>query len=94
MKILTVNLLQSGRVAYLGPENVWVDQLRDASLFSDEEADAVLAVQSLRLTEIAGAYLLDADEQHAPTGRDAVKERIRSLGPSVRADIRAGQERV
>lgn len=87
MKAVTAHLLRDGRVVYLGTDDRWVDRLDDASRLDPAIADAVLANALARATEIAGVYLIDIDPTGLPAGRDAIKERIRSAGPTVRPDL-------
>lgn len=82
MKALTGNRLRDGRVVYLAPDDTWAESLADAALFDDADAEAVLEAGKSRVTEIADAYLIDA-AAGAPIGREALRETIRSTGPTV-----------
>ncbi|MEL6359768.1 MAG: DUF2849 domain-containing protein [Pseudomonadota bacterium] len=86
MKAVTVNRLTDGVVMYLGADDSWVEGLEDAVLFEGLEADDALARASARVTEIAGAYLIEATPEGA-AGREAIRETIRSKGPTVREDL-------
>ncbi|MGE0408361.1 MAG: DUF2849 domain-containing protein [Amphiplicatus sp.] len=86
MKAVTGNRLSDGRVVYLAPDDSWTERLAGAELFSDEEADAVLAAAKARIREVASAYLIDADEKGA-AGQKALRETIRAEGPTVRPDL-------
>ena len=86
MKAVTVNLLETGRVAYLGAGGSWVGRLEDAALFDGPEADAALAEAAARKREVADAYLIEATRNGA-AGREAVRETIRNAGPTVRSDL-------
>ena len=86
MKAVTANLLHGGRVVYLGTDGSWADSITEAALFEGEAADAALAAAERRATEIAGAYLIEATPE-GPAGREALRERIRNAGPTVRADL-------
>ncbi|MEO0398401.1 MAG: DUF2849 domain-containing protein [Pseudomonadota bacterium] len=88
MKAVTANLLTDGRVVYLGPEGDWVERLQEAQLFADDAAaDAALASVAARIKDVADAYLIDATEDGAAAGREAIRETIRNNGPTVRADL-------
>ena len=87
MKAVTINLLRDGRVAYLGAAGEFVADIAEAALFDGAEADDALARVKARTTDVADAYLIDAAEDRQPNGRDAIKETIRSKGPTVREDL-------
>ena len=86
MKAVTANLLRDGRVVYLADDDSWAERIADARLLDDAEADAVLAAAKARATEIAAAYLIDADTKGA-AGQKALRETIRATGPTVRPDL-------
>lgn len=86
MKAVTGNLLRDGRVVYLAADNSWSERLAAARLLDEEEAEAVLAAAKARATEIASAYLIDADADGA-AGQKALRETIRAAGPTVRPDL-------
>ncbi len=86
MKAVTANLLKDGRVVYLAADNSWTERLGAARLLGDEEAEAVLAAAKARATEIAAAYLIDADANGA-AGQKALRETIRAIGPTIRPDL-------
>jgi hypothetical protein len=86
MKAVTANLLKDGRVVYLAEDNSWAERIAAARLLDDAEADAVLAAAKARATEIAAAYLIDADTKGA-AGQKALRETIRATGPTVRRDL-------
>ncbi|CAN5271941.1 hypothetical protein BH09PSE1_BH09PSE1_13000 [soil metagenome] len=82
MKIVTGNRLSDGRVIYLGRAGDAVESLSDAALFEPETAEAALAVAAARPAVFVGAYLVEVTG-HTPSGRDRLKETIRSAGPTV-----------
>jgi len=86
MKAVTGNRLDDGRVVYLAPNDTWTEHLGCAAQFSDEDAADVLAAAKTRVTEIAEAYLIEVDGK-AAAGREALRETIRSAGPTVRRDL-------
>jgi len=86
MKAVTGNRLDDGRVVYLAPNDTWTERLICAAQFSDEDAADVLAAAKTRVTEIADAYLIEVDGK-AAAGREALRETIRSAGPTVRRDL-------
>lgn len=87
MKAVTGNRLTDGVVVYLASDGAWTERLADARLLADEEADAVLVEAQKRVTEIASAYLITAEEGGRAGGREVIRETIRSSGPTVRTDL-------
>jgi len=87
MKAVTGNRLTDGVVVYLSSNGAWTERLSDARLLADEDADAVLAEAQKRVTEIASAYLITAEEGGRAGGREIIRETIRNSGPTVRTDL-------
>ena len=87
MKAITANALEDGAVVYLGDNDAWTTCLKDAARFNDEEAGTVLAAAQTRVDEITDAYLIAVDETGKPSGRDHLREAIRTKGPTVRTDL-------
>lgn len=86
MKAVTGNRLDDGAVVYLDDRDEWISDLSRAARFEDDDSRAVLAAAQSRVTEIAGAYLIDVNEA-GPAGREALRETIRQSGPTVREDL-------
>jgi hypothetical protein len=86
MKAVTANRLSDGAVVYLGEDDALVDRLAEAALFDESAAKNALARLLERPTIVAAAYLIDADAT-GPAGREALRETIRSRGPTVRRDL-------
>lgn len=83
MKIITVNRLRDGRVAYIGPSGAAVDAIEQAQGFADAAAaEAALADVARRVTEFASAYLIEV-ENRQPAGRERLRETIRRSGPTI-----------
>lgn len=87
MKAVTASRLSDGAVIYLKSDGLWALRLADAAQFSDADAAEALAKTATRVTEIAGAYLIDVDPEGRPVGREALREKIRRAGPTVRMDL-------
>ncbi len=83
MKAITANRLHDGVVVYLGSDDQWTESLSDARLYEDEQADGALAAMSTRMREVAVVWLIDVSPDHLATGREALRETIRSEGPTV-----------
>ena len=86
MKAITGNLLRNGRVVYLTLDGTWTDHLAKAHTFADDDAEGALESAKQRVIEIAGAYLIEVNAG-AAAGREALRETIRSAGPTVRRDL-------
>lgn len=82
MKLLTANRLTDGRVVYLGEANQAVDAIEAALVLDTEAAEAALVLAQSRPAVFVSPYLIEV-EAREPSGRDRLKERIRSAGPTV-----------
>ena len=82
MKIVTANRLSDGRVIYAGVDNQPVDRLEQAAVLDETTAESVLADVAARPDIFVNPYLVEVQD-HAPSGRDRLKERIRATGPTV-----------
>lgn len=82
MKIVTANRLSDGRVIYAGVDNQPVDSIEQASVLDDTGAEIVLAEVAGRPDVFVNPYLFEVSDR-TPSGRDRLKERIRSAGPTV-----------
>lgn len=82
MKLITANRLSDGRVIYVGRDGDAVAAIADAATFDEDQADAALALAAARPDVFVNPYLVEVRDQ-TPSGRDRLKETIRSTGPSV-----------
>jgi hypothetical protein len=82
MKIVTANRLSDGRVIYVGADASVVEDLASAALFDTNAADAALSVAASQPATFVNPYLVEVTG-HTPSGRDRLKETIRSAGPTV-----------
>ncbi|QSF55499.1 DUF2849 domain-containing protein [Brevundimonas fontaquae] len=89
MKIVTANRLSDGRVIYAGAGNQPVEQLAQASVLDEATAEIVLADVAGRPDVFVNPYLFDVQDR-TPSGRDRLKERIRSAGPTVGHSVVGG----
>lgn len=86
-KAVTANRLADGRVVYWTRGGHWAERLADAAFFSDAaEADEAATRARARITEVADAYLIEADASGA-AGRAALRETIRASGPTTQPDV-------
>lgn len=89
MKIVTANRFADGRVIYAGADNQPVERLELASVLEDVAAEGVLAEVAGRPDVFVNPYLVEVLD-HVPSGRDRLKERIRSAGPTVGHSVAGG----
>lgn len=89
MKIVTANRLSDGRVIYAGVDNQPVETIDQASVLDEAAADIVLAEVAGRPAVFVNPYLVEV-QGHTPSGRDRLKERIRSAGPTVGHSVAGG----
>ncbi len=82
MKIITANRLSDGRVIYADANGAPVESLSLAGVFEPEAAEVVLAGAARNPAVFVNPYLVEVTG-HAPSGRDRLKETIRSVGPTV-----------
>lgn len=82
MRIITANRLWDGRVIYVGAGLEAVERIDEAALFDDADAEAAVAAAAARPSVFVNPYAVEV-QGHAPSGRDRLKERIRSAGPTV-----------
>ncbi|WP_299927283.1 DUF2849 domain-containing protein [uncultured Pelagimonas sp.] len=82
-KVITANALAEGDVVYLDANDVWVRDLAQADLITDEAvADARLVEASTQHDIVVGVYL--ADMKAGENGPEPVhfREEFRRRGPS------------
>lgn len=89
MKIVTANRLSDGRVIYAGVGSQPVEGIDQASVLDDTTAEIVLAEVAGRPDVFVNPYLVEVQD-HVPSGRDRLKERIRSAGPTVGHSVAGG----
>lgn len=87
MKIVTANRLADGVVVYLGADDRWISDRNAAAILGDDAAATALVVAETRATELADPYLVEVDQNGATDSRLALRESIRSAGPTVRRDL-------
>lgn len=88
-QVVTANRLADGVVVFLGLRG-WVEDLERASIASTPEAvnalDA-LGRQGVAVNEVVDAYLIEVAAEHGRLQPTVLRERLRTLGPSVRPDL-------
>lgn len=91
MKIVTANRLSDGRVIYVGADRQPVEALADAVVLEEAEAELALAGAAAQPAIYVNPYLVEVTG-HTPSGRDRLKETIRSAGPTVGNSLRHLEE--
>jgi hypothetical protein len=84
VKLLTANRLSDGRVIYLGEgeAEAVVETIAAARILDAAAAETALTLAQSRPAVFVNPYLIEV-EGRTPSGRDRLKERIRSAGPTV-----------
>jgi hypothetical protein len=88
-QVVTANRLIDGVVVFLGARG-WVERLDDATVAtSAEEVRALDALgrQGMAVNEVVDAYLMEVVTEDGRLEAVALRERLRTLGPSVRPDL-------
>ncbi len=94
LKAITANRLRDGAVVWLGKQNgstanQWVERMGAAAVY--DEADVARALADAQQDEacnlVVGIYALEVELAGGIPTPLRTKERIRALGPSVRADV-------
>ena len=89
-QVMTANRLTDGVVVFLQRSGEWSEKVDDAVLALEPEAAAALearAAQDVNANLVTGQYLFEATRVGGKIRADHIRERIRTLGPSVRLDL-------
>jgi hypothetical protein len=89
-QVMTANRLRDGEVVFLTRAGVWSEKIDDAVLALEPQAKAALetrAADDVRNTLVTGHYLFDAERINGRIRASHFRERVRTLGPSVRPDL-------
>ncbi|WP_448190825.1 DUF2849 domain-containing protein [Azospirillum sp. sgz301742] len=89
LKAITANRLRDGAVVWLGPQNDWVERIEAAAAYEDARAAQalVIAQEDEARNIVVAIYTLEVELADGAPVPLRTKERIRALGPSVRADL-------
>lgn len=82
MKALTANRLTDGAVVYLTDAGEWSRLIRDVRTLDDRESEAALSAAMAQPHLLVSPHLVEFEDAR-PSGRDRLKESIRSTGPTV-----------
>lgn len=89
-KVMTANRLRDGDVVFLTRSGEWALAIDNAVLAQEPQAIAALEARAKadeKATLVTGAYLFDAERVDGKIKASHIRERIRTLGPSVRTDL-------
>jgi hypothetical protein len=87
---LTANRLADGNVVFLTRAGEWSLSVDDAALAVEPDAAKALEArgrQAEAANFVTGAYLFDAERRDSRVRALHIRERIRTLGPTVRQDL-------
>lgn len=87
---LTANRLTDGEVVFLTRSGSWSLSVDDAALALEPDAAKALEArghEAEAANVVTGAYLIDAERRDGRVRALHIRERIRTLGPTVRRDL-------
>ena len=89
-QVMTANRLRDGEVVFLTRSGAWKEKIDEAVLALEPQATAALearAATDVKATLVTGTYLFDAERVGGKIRALHMRERIRTLGPTVRPDL-------
>jgi hypothetical protein len=89
-QVMTANRLGDGEVVFLTRNGTWNEKIDEAVLAQEPQAIAALETRALadvKSNHVTGHYLFDAERVEGKIRASHIRERIRTLGPSVRLDL-------
>jgi Protein of unknown function (DUF2849) len=89
-QVMTANRLRDGEVVFLTRAGVWSERIDEAVLAQEPQSVAALesrAANDVGATIITGQYLFEAERVDGKIRALHMRERIRTLGPTVRSDL-------
>ena len=89
-QILTANRLRDGEVVFLTRAGTWSQAIDEATLAVEPQAAQALEARGKEDEKnniVTGIYLFDAERVDGNIRAAHIRERIRTLGPSVRLDL-------
>ncbi len=89
-QLVTANRLRDGIVVFLTRSGEWSEVIDQAVLAQEPQAAAALearAKEDEKKTIVTGAYLIDAERREGRVRASHIRERMRTLGPTVRLDL-------
>jgi Protein of unknown function (DUF2849) len=89
-QVMTANRLRDGEVVFLTRSGVWNEKIDEAVLALEPQAQKALearAAEDVKATLVTGPYLFDAERINGRIRATHMRERVRTLGPTVRRDL-------
>jgi len=89
-QIVTANRLRDGIAVFLNRSGQWSEKIDEATLALEPQAAAALEARAKddeKATLVTGAYLIDAERRDGFIRAAHIRERMRTLGPTVRLDL-------
>ena len=89
-QVMTANRLRDGDAVFLTRSGIWSEKIDDAALVQEPQATAALEARAdddVKANHITGQYLIDAERIDGRIRATHMRERIRTLGPTVRLDL-------
>lgn len=89
-QVITANRLRDGIAVFMTRAGQWSEKIDDATLALEPQAAAALearAKEDEKATLVTGSYLIDAERREGRVRAAHIRERMRTLGPTVRLDL-------
>jgi len=89
-QLVTANRLRDGIAVFLTRTGAWSETIDEAALALEPQAAAALearARESEKANFVTGSYLIDAERRDGRVRAFHIRERMRTLGPTVRLDL-------
>ena len=89
-QLVTANRLRDGIAVFLTRSGAWSEKIDEAALALEPQAAAALearATDDEKATLVTGSYLIDAERREGRIRAAHIRERMRTLGPTVRLDL-------
>jgi hypothetical protein len=89
-QVMTANRLRDGEVVFLTRSGEWNERIDEAVLAMEPKAVGALEERAKQASDanlVTGTYLFDAERVDGKVRATHIRERIRTLGPTVREDL-------
>jgi uncharacterized protein DUF2849 len=89
-QLVTANRLRDGIAVFLTRSGAWSEKIDEAALALEPQAAAALEARAKddeTATLVTGSYLIDAERRDGRIRAAHIRERMRTLGPTVRLDL-------
>ena len=89
-QLVTANRLRDGIAVFLTRSGTWSELIDESALALEPQAAAALetrAKEAETANLVTGSYLIDAERRDGHVRAAHIRERMRSLGPTVRLDL-------